>query len=294
MISSDTAAGSVGYLGPPGTFTHQATLSHPALSGRSLVPMTDVAGVFSAVAHADLELGVVPWENSVAGMVGSTLDLLVEASPGVRVCNDMTTPIDLCLWGRPGAKLSNLQVIGSHPHALAQCRGWMRRHAPGAATRESASTAAALADVVRDATGGTAAIASPAAARQEGVGLLHSSIGDVPEAVTRFVVLSREYPRNNAECRTILACFQPHNNPGSLLTILKYFAAQGIELQRVESRPTRTGLGHYFFLIECMGNATFDPGLIAALASLTDLHVRCKVLGLMPGRVPEHSVGKLG
>ncbi|MET9384209.1 prephenate dehydratase [Streptomyces sp. NPDC002928] len=289
---SSKFAGAVGYLGPPGTFTHQAVLAHVALRERTHVPLADVEHVVRAVADGDVDLGVVAWENSVAGMVGPTLDLLAESDAEVRIRDDITLPIEMCLWARPGARRADLRHVVSHGHALAQCRQWLRAQLPGVGVHEAASTAAALGAVAQDRSGATAAIASASAgavreeAADDGVTLLHRAIGDVPDAVTRFVVLGLGQGEAEPTHTTVLACFQPMDRPGSLLRILRVFADHGLDLTHIASRPTRTGLGHYYFLLECRVPPSRATGLGHVVGRLRRLGVEVKRLGAMPGASP--------
>ncbi len=287
---SSKSAGVVGYLGPPGTFTHQAVLTHAALSERTHVPLADAESVVGAVAEGEVDLGVVAWESSVAGMVGPNLDLLAGSDAGVRIQDDITLPIEMCLWARPGARRADLRRVVSHGVALQQCRGWLRAQLPGATVHEAASTAAALGAVAEDRSGATAAIASAGAgAGQEAAAgdeviLLHRAIGDVPDAVTRFVVLGLGAAPTEPAHTTVLACFQPRDRPGSLLRILRVFADHGLDLTHIESRPTRTGLGHYYFLLECRVPPSRVRGLGHAVGRLCTLGVRVKRLGTIPGK----------
>ncbi|MDT0310141.1 prephenate dehydratase domain-containing protein [Streptomyces sp. DSM 44917] len=283
--ATEDPVGAVGYLGPPGTFTHQATLTHPALAERAHIPLADAESVIGAVARGSVELGVLAWESSVAGLVGPTLDLLAASASEVRIRDDIALPVEMCLWTRPGARLGDVRRVASHAHALTQCRGWLRAHLPAATVRETASTAAALEAVARDRRGTTAAIASAGAGNApgvRGVTVSRRAIGDIPDAVTRFVVLGLGAAGPREPRRALLACFQPQNRPGSLLRILRVFADHGIELTHIESRPTRTGLGHYYFLVECLLPPSRAASLERAAARLRGMGVRVKDLGATP------------
>lgn len=307
----------VGYLGPEGTFTHQAVLGDPRLAGRPAVPLPTVEAVLGAVARAAVDVGVVPWESSVAGLVGTTADTMAgltgtPAGGDLLLERDLVLAVRMSLFGRRGARPDALTTVASHPHALDQCRGWLTRHAPGAAQWSTPSTATALELVAADPAGTTAAIA-PAASHPAGpVVALATGIGDVPDAETRFVVVGRRpatFPRPAvphqpapgisqvgipevgipeaadgppAACaRIVLACFPPDGRLDRLWDVLVPFAERGVNLLRFESRPTRTGLGACYFLLECVGDAA-APLMTSALYALRARDVGVTLLGVLP------------
>lgn len=301
--------GSVGFLGPPGTFTHRTLLLDPALSGLRHVPMTAAEDVVAQVVRGSVAQGVLPWENSVAGVVGPTVDLLAGVSvsgrggrrPGVYLHRDVVLPVGFQLVAHQGATLRGVREVTSHPHALGQCGRWLRRRLPGAPTVAAHSTMAAFDRALADPAGRIAAVV-PMGPPPEGTQppvVLATAIGDHPEAETRFVVLARERPRGqdklagNGRVRTVLACFQSHDRPGSLLEILEPFATLSLDLLRIESRPTRHGLGRYYFVIECLAHwQSEELSLVRALLAVRGIRVR--VLGELAEPAPHRLGGVTG
>jgi prephenate dehydratase len=294
---------SVGYLGPAGTFTHRTVLADPTLAALRHVPCADPGELVTRLTDGAVTYGVLPWENSVAGLVGPTADLLaglgqdqtgdwLERGP-VRLHRDVVIPVRFQLVGWDGARPDSLWTVSSHPHALNQCRAWLAGHAPQASQVAARSTAAALDVAMSDPTGRTAAVTPAAvpltppvaAAGAARVIVLADDIGESTSAETRFIVLGRDEPARTGRERTVIACFQPRDRPGSLMTVLEPFARAGIDLLRIESRPTRDGLGRYYFLIEWRGHPDDSrPG--AVLRELAARTVRVRVLGTFDEPVP--------
>ncbi|GAB2812150.1 prephenate dehydratase [Actinocorallia aurea] len=278
------AAEGVAFLGPHGTFTHQAVLADPVLADGRHLPVSTSAGVVEAVRAGVARYGVLAWENSVAGLVGSTLDLLAtppDAHEPVWIGRALELPVTFSLWGWGGTPLEEISVVASHSHALAQCEGWLRGTLPGAAMLATHSTVAARGTAAADSTRRTAAIGAPGTVVPDGLEILADGIADEAAASTRFVVLSRTAPvRGEGGERTLLACFQPLNRPGSLLPILEPFAREGIDLLHIESRPTRRKLGDYYFLLEVAAGPARLAGVLGTLAAAG---MRVRVLGTLPG-----------
>jgi prephenate dehydratase len=269
-----------GYLGPAGTFTEAALRTLRAAERADLTPYASVAAVLDAVRGGDADGAMVPLENSVEGSVATTLDELASGEP-LQVTREVLLPVSFCLLGRPGTAAEEVRVVATHPHAEAQCRRWLRDHLPVAELVLTPSTA----DAARAVSEGRydAAVAAPIAAEHYGLQVLASDVQDNEGAVTRFVLVSRPGPppAPTGADRTTLFAFLFSDQPGALLSLLTEFAVRGINLTRIESRPSGSGLGRYFFSIDCEGHVA-DARVGEALAALHRTCAEVRVLGSYP------------
>ena len=269
----------IAFLGPPGTFTEEALLSQPDLAGGDLLPIRSIPEVIAAVERGDADLGIVPIENSIEGSVNVTLDTLAFGSE-LLIQREVVLGIDLNLCARPGTELSQVKAVISHPHATAQCREWLARKLPAVEIVASNSTAEAAQGVARSRARGRAAISTALAAELYGLVVLASDVEDHPENQTRFVVLGGGIPPRTGHDKTTIVVFQSQDRPGSLLGILQEFAARAVNLTKLESRPTKRGLGSYCFFMDCEGHV--DDELVAdVLRNLRAKHT-VKFLGSYP------------
>ncbi len=271
-----------GYLGPEGTFAEVALRSLPESRDADLIPVETVADAFAALRDGSVAGAVVPFENSVEGSVSGTLDEFVSGSP-LHIAREMLVPVRLSLLARPGTALGSVRVVASHPHAIAQCRHWLRTHLPQARVQAAPSTAEAAQAVAEGSDGVDAAIASPAAAERYGLTELVADIGDHGHAVTRFVlaVTPRALPRPTGADRTTVVTLIADDHPGALLELLTEFAVRGVNLTRIESRPTGHGLGRYCFSIDCEGHV--DEARVGdALAALHRFCAEVRFCGSYP------------
>ena len=269
-----------GYLGPAGTFTEAALRTISAAERADLAPYASVALALEAVRAGDVDGAMVPLENSVEGSVSTTLDELVTGDP-LQVTREVLLPVQFALLGRSGTARSDVRTVATHPHAEAQCRRWLRDVLPEASVVLAPSTA----DAARSVAAGTydAAISAPIAADHYGLAVLAQDVQDNAGAVTRFVLVSRPGPlpaRTGAD-RTTVAAFIAHDQPGSLLQLLTEFAVRGINLTRIESRPSGHGLGRYFFSIDADGHLA-DARVGEALAALHRTCAEVRFLGSYP------------
>ena len=256
-----------GYFGPAGTFSHQALLTLPDL-GSEPIPYATVGQALQAVRSGEIAAALVPIENSVEGGVSATLDNLTYGDPLV-ITREVLLPVQFDLYGRPGSTLDGVRNILTHPHAAAQCRDWLALHAPEAVVIEGGSTAAAAAEVADPLSRFDAAICAPVAGAMHGLTALARGIADNPDAVTRFVLVSRPgqlNPPTGAD-KTTMVLFMRENHPGALLEILEQFASRGVNLCRIESRPTKRSLGDYCFSVDAEGHVD-DARLAEALMGL--------------------------
>ena len=271
----------VAYLGPAGTYCQQAA-GEQFGSGPNLLPFGSVDAVFDEVERARAEYGVVPVENSTEGVVAQTLDRFI-ASP-LSIKAEVLLRIDHCLLAKhPEAR--RIRRIVSHPQSLAQCRGWLAQHLPGIPVSEVASNAVAAEQAAAHA--GTAAIASRRAAERLRLKIVAASIQDLPNNVTRFLVIGHD--RNGkptGDDKTSILFAVPHES-GALFKVLEAFAQQRINLSTIESRPLKGRAWEYVFFIDLAGHAD-EPQMEKALVALKRRALFVKVLGSYPAwRWPE-------
>jgi len=265
------------YLGPQGTFSEEAALRY-ALDAHHL-PLPSISAVAAAVAAGMAEAGVVPIENSLEGSVPETLDVLVHESE-LLVCSELVLPIEHHLLAPPGVEASQVKVIFSHPQALAQCRRFIERCFPKAELVAALSTAAAVEEAMsRD---DAAAIGNRRAAQIYGARVLAEGIHDRRPNLTRFVVLAREdHPPTGRDKTSLAFTFATEDRPGLLVGALTEFSSRGINLSKIESRPTGDKLGTYIFLVDVDGHRQ-EPLLAEALEAVRRQCSFFRVLGSYP------------
>ncbi len=268
------------YFGPAGTFTEEALLSQSDLADGERIAFASVPDVIAAVERGEAHGGVVPIENMIEGSVSVTLDTLAFDSE-LLIQREIDLPISLNLCARSGIALGDLKTVVSFPHALAQCRGWLGKKLPSAEQRASHSTSDAARDVSRSKRADMAAICNALAAEIYGLEVLATDIEDHPENQTRFVLLGGGIPAPTGHDKTSVVCFQQKDRPGSLLGILQEFAARAVNLTKLESRPTKRGLGDYCFFIDCEGHVA-DEVVADALRNLAAKQGDVKFLGSYP------------
>ena len=270
------------FLGPRGTFTESALLRLPASAGAEHLAFASVDAALDAVRARAVDAAVVPIENSVEGGVSATLDALGAGDPLV-VVGEVLVPVAFVLAARPGTALADVTRVGSHPHALAQCRGWLGAHLPSALAVPALSTAAAAQAVAAGEAPYEAVLCADAAAAARGLAVLAAGVGDNASAVTRFVVVSRpgRLPERTGADKTTLAASLAEDRTGALLELLEQFAARGVNLTRIESRPVGTELGRYTFSIDCEGHVA-DPRVGEALMGLRRVCASVRFLGSYP------------
>ena len=267
------------YLGPEGTFTEAALRTVPAASRADLQPQPTVTAALDAVRSGAADGAVVPIENSVEGSVTVTLDELAAGDPLI-IMREMAVPVRLALLARPGRDPFTVRTIATHPHAAAQCRRWLSAHQPHAEVVDVASTAQAAAIVAAPDSVYDAAIAAPIAAEHYRLAVLEHEIGDNPEAETRFVLVARPgpVPPRTGTDKTSLVAFIRDDHPGALMEVLDEFALRGVNLTRIESRPTGAALGRYCFSIDCEGHLD-DARVGEALMGLRRICTDVRFLG---------------
>ena len=267
----------IAFLGPVGTYTEEAALQYDSTA--DLQPFPTINAVGLAVSSGMTDQGVVPIEDSIEGSVNFTLDLLIRQS-GLSIYNEIVLPIEHYLLARPGTRAPDVEVIYSHPQALAQCREFLERCFPQATQEASLSTAAAVTDM-QESRVPAAAISPKRAADLYDVTIIGQDIQDNHNNVTRFVVLDKvDHPMTGNDKTSICFSFK-QDAPGSLYGALGEFAQRHINLAKIESRPNKEALGQYIFLIDCIGHRE-DSGVKEALAALDGTSNMLKVLGSYP------------
>ena len=272
-----------GYLGPRGTFTQMALDAWDAAEGRDHVPFGSVDAALSALRAGDIDAAMVPIENSVEGGVSATLDALATGDPLV-VVGEVLVPITFVLCARAGTTLADVRAVGTHSHAWAQVRSWMGAHLPDAVYVPTLSTAASAAslgapgEVMFD-----AGVCAPVAAANEALTVLASDIGDNNAAVTRFVLVSRPgtLPAPTGADKTTVVLFQKDDHAGGLLELLEQFAVRGVNMTRLESRPTGEAMGSYCFSIDIEGHV-LDERVGETLMGLRRVCAEVRFLGSYP------------
>jgi prephenate dehydratase len=267
----------VAYLGPAGTFSHEALLTLLPYVDDPL-PLPTVTRALAAVRAEEVHLALVPIENSVEGAVSATLDEL-SADGGLNIVAEIAIPVEFCLAARPG--ITDVRTVVTHPHAEAQCRAWLASQYPEAAVVPASSTAAAAAAVARGEF--DAAICAQIAAKEYGLAELAIQIADNPDAQTRFILVgpAGRVPARTGADKTTLELFMRADHPGALLEILTEFAVRGVNLTRIESRPTKTSLGSYYFSVDCEGHIQ-DARVAEALMGLHRICADVRFLGSYP------------
>lgn len=267
-----------GYFGPAGTFTHQALTTITKAEAR---PYSSVVGALAGVREGEVDAAVVPIENSVEGGVSATLDELINGTPLV-IRREILVPVSFGLYARPGTALDDVRAVLTHGHAAAQCRRFLGSLTDAVVT-EAGSTAGAAEEVSRPDSRHDAAVCARVAGELYGLEELAWPIEDNPGAVTRFVEVCRagEVPLRTGADKTTLVAFMDEDRSGALLEILEQFKVRGVNLTRIESRPTKTSLGSYCFSIDAEGHVE-DARMAETLKGLARICPRVQFLGSYP------------
>ena len=265
----------VAYLGPRGSFTHQ--VAQQAFPDAELLAFANITEVIKAFESGQVDFSVIPVENSIEGSVHETLDYLFHQAE-IHAVAEIIQPIAQQLMATSQDK--DIEVIYSHPQAIAQGKQYIREHYPHAHIEMTASTAYAARHVAEHPDEAYAAIAPHAAAEEYGLEVIAQDIQEIDENYTRFWLLGKEAPKIQLPSRASkvsLALTLPDNLPGALYKAMSVFAWRGIDLTKIESRPLKTALGEYFFIIDADYS---DPDLVHfSLNELTSLGISYKILG---------------
>ncbi len=274
----------IAYLGPPGTFSEEALLSEADLADHELVDLPTFPDVLAAVTEGRTDLGFVAVENAIEGTVNVTVDALV-FEHDLLIQREVVLPVHQHLLAPAGLALDQIEHVVSFPVALAQCRRYFSTHLAGAREVAAPSTSDAARMVAAGACPPrSAAIGTRLAARLYDLEVVAESIEDHPENATRFVLVAREeagLPAPTGHDLTSIVLFQRHNAPGSLHAILGEFAARGLDLIKLESRPRKQALGQYCFLIDVVGHIA-DEVVADCLRQVHASLAEVKLLGCYP------------
>jgi len=273
-------AAKVGYLGPPATFTHIAAATEFG-SAAGYEPRDTINDLFLAVEKEDVEYAVVPVENSTGGVVHTTLDMFLDFD--VRICSEILMAITHNLVAR--CRLGQIRRVYSNPQPFSQCAGWLTRHLPNAERIETATTVKGVQMAAQEKY--AAAIASELAARMYKLKIVASGIEDTHWNSTRFWVIGKKVCPPTGNDKTSLM-FSVKDRPGALFNLLKPFATQGINLTKIESRPTRRKAWEYVFFVDLQGHIN-DALVQAALKEIEPHCVFVRVLGSYPLEVRPRS-----
>ena len=265
------------YLGPEGTYSEQAAIDYAADSER--VPYSGIPAVVEAAESGEVEEAIVPIENSLEGVVTYTVDLLIHESP-LKMKGEVVVPIHHYLLMQPDVSPEEVRVVYSHPQAIAQCRGYLSRNLPNAEHIAALSTASAVEDM-NSSRYPAAAVSSRRAAELFDARIAESNIEDVPNNLTRFVVLAAQDSERTGDDKTSICFDFSHDSPGTLYGALGELASRGINMIKIESRPDRRSLGKYVFLIDMDGHRD-DLVVSDALDGVRERAALFKIFGSYP------------
>lgn len=264
----------VAYLGPEGTYSEEAALFYTGRASK-LAPYPSIDETIHAAEAGNVDIAIVPIENSTEGSVNRTLDLLAETP--LCIVGELPLPIHHQLLSQ-APTLDAITEVTAHPQALAQCQNWLTNHLPHATRTPAASNGAAAVTASKNKT--IAAIAGRRASERYQLPILASNIEDTSGNTTRFIALGSIIPPATGNDKTSLICTTP-NQPGALHHIIGFFAKNNINMIKLESRPAKTALWHYVFYIDIEGHQT-DKAVARATAQLQKTASFVKLLGSYP------------
>lgn len=270
----------IAYLGPAGTFSEEAALAQARRDGSTPLPFASIPALVSAVETGLADEAILPIENSLEGSVSSTLDLLIHET-ALRILAELVVPVRHNLVVVPGSELAEIAVVTTHPQVPGQVRRFLDRFLPNVTQVAALSTAAAVEAVVSAGDRTRAAIGTARAAELYGGEILAHDIQDNHRNVTRFFVLGPQDAEPTGHDLTSF-CFRLRENvPGALHEVLTDLRAANLQMTKIESRPTKTGLGDYFFLVDVEGHRQ-DPVVAETLGRLREKTALLKLFGSYP------------
>lgn len=267
----------VAYFGPAATFTHLACIKKFGASAR-YVPVNSIKDVFDEVERGRANFGVVPIENSTEGVVNYTLDMFVDST--LLIYGEVLLEVSHYLLSKTG-RIEDITKIYSHPQAIAQCRQWLETNLPQVPLSEVTSTARAGEICATDPT--AAAIASELAAQLYGLKIIKARIEDNVHNFTRFLVLSKKAPERTGKDKTSIM-ISVKDKVGALYDLLRPFASHGLNMTKIESRPSRRKAWEYFFFVDVEGHVDEEP----VKKALEEIKSRCLFMKIL-GSYPAHS-----
>jgi prephenate dehydratase len=275
----------VGYLGPEGTFSDEASSQYKKNIGNAeFIPFSNFHEILISVDKGKIDEGIVPIENSVEGTIGIVTDMLVN-EVNLKIKQEIIIPVTHYLMTRSKIKKNKVTEVLSHPQVIDQCKNYLRKHLPKAKIRFSFSTADAARQVAEatevHSLSEPAAIASKTSAKLYGLNIIDSKVNDYPDNSTRFIVLAKsDHPRTGKDKTSIVFSIKK-DRPGGLYSILKEFALRNINLTKIESRPTKASLGDYYFFVDLEGYRA-DKKVSDALKEIKKRASFCKIFGSYP------------
>ena len=269
------------YLGPAGTFTEAALKQVPEAAGQHWRSVNNVGEALADVTSGRSVAAMIAIENSVEGGVSATQDALATV-PGLRIIGEYLVPVNFVLVARPGTRLSDVRVVNAHPVAYAQSRGWLERELPDHGHIPATSNVQAAASLF-DGSQADAAVAPPGITEHHDLEVLAEGIGDNPNAVTRFVLVSRtaQLPAPTGSDKTSIIAELPDDRSGALLELLEQFSTRGVNLSLLQSRPIGDALGRYRFVVDLDGHIA-DERVADALLGLRRTSPNVIFLGSYP------------
>jgi prephenate dehydratase len=276
----------VGFLGPLGTFSHEAFMKYAGSSRteagvlqHDARPFSSIQEMILAVGGREIDEAVVPIENSIEGAVNATMDMMSAAELDLKIRAELVIPIRENLLVKPGFGVGDIKAVLSHSQALGQCRNYIEKNLKGTVTKVTNSTALAAEEAAASA-GDIAAIGSEAAAKVYGLEIAARDIQDVENNFTRFVVIGAEdSPRTGNDKTSVV--FSTDDNPGSLYKVLGIFNLLDINMSRIESRPAKNQLGRYIFFVDVIGHRE-DENIKDALTMVRRKSSFFRILGSYP------------
>ncbi|WP_203136530.1 prephenate dehydratase [Microbacterium sp. JZ31] len=270
------------YLGPAGTFTEAALDQVPEARGQIWHPVHNVGEALAAVAEGRSDAAMIAIENSIDGGVSTAQDALARI-PNLRIVGEYLVPVDFVLVGAPGTRIEDVKLVSAHPVAYAQCLGWLTANLPSHQHVPAASNVASAVGVLDGSSPAEAAIAPPGITAHHDVEVLARGIGDNPDAVTRFVLVTGPTapPAPTGADKTSVIVELPEDRAGTLLEMLEQFSTRGINLSLIQSRPIGDALGRYRFVIDADGHI-LDERMADALMGLRRFSPNVVFLGSYP------------
>lgn len=263
----------IGILGPEGSFSEKAAKQWNDKA--DLRYYEDILDTVDALLRNEVDYCIVPIENSLEGSVAVTLDLLMEHQ--LKIGGEVIVQIKHFLLSK--GRLQDIRIVTSHPQALSQCRKYIKRNFKNVEVRSALSTS--LAAKQASESKHIAAIASTEASQLYGLDILAENIQDVNENFTRFAVIGKNTPSATGNDKTSIIVYLEKNRPGALYEILGEFANRGIDLTKIESRPSKKALGDYLFYIDLKGHIE-DKIIKDALEKVKSKTGMLKILGSYP------------
>lgn len=276
----------VAYLGPVGTFSQEAAKILAESGKCQITPQKDIRGVIEKVLENSDIIGIVPIENSVQGEVTMTMDSLVFNYSDIFIIGEVVIPVTFFSFRRSGTDLTGIHTIISHPHALAQCSEYIRN--ASVSTKTSSSTAEACRIVSESDDNGLIAVASEGAGNEYNLSNVASNIEDYKGAVTKFYVIGHHLPDVTNSDKTVIAAIPHKEGKGTLLELIGSVSHRGLDVFSIHSRPLRSALGKYCFVISFEGHLKNEK-IISLLNEMVSCKTTVKILGsfpIWPGEIP--------